>query len=277
MLEDAQEDDSGNGSRRPSSPSSAVRGRIVVAAVAAGAFAAAGQSVIADEEQNDGGPREYTPLASGQDAAASFGSAASNSGSGTATDSGTTRTGKGGAPPAPEVLPVANTSDTDSEMAKLAKSQRIAQQRAEAAAARRAAIREAQKPDYVVPATGRFTSGYGGRWGSTHYGIDIANDKGTPINSVAKGEVIEAGSASGFGMWVRVEHEDGTITVYGHVNSITVEEGEQVDAGDQIATMGNRGFSTGTHLHFEVWNPSGKKINPLPWLNENGVEVPGAG
>lgn len=226
--------------------------------------------MAAGEEQTDTGPRGYTPLASGQDAAASFGSAASGTGS------GTMPTGKGGAPPAPEVLPVANTSDTGAEMAKLAKSERIAKERAAAEAARLAAIKEAQKPDYVLPADGRFTSGFGGRWGSTHYGIDIANSEGTPIKSVAEGEIIEAGSASGFGLWVRVEHSDGTITVYGHVNSITVDEGDHVKAGDQIATMGSRGFSTGTHLHFEVWNPSGKKVNPLPWLNEHDVEVPGA-
>jgi len=107
--------------------------------------------------------------------------------------------------------------------------------------------------------------------GTTHWGIDIANRIGTPIYSAADGVVIEAGPASGFGLWVRVEHTDGTITVYGHVDRYLVRKGQQVRAGDQIATMGNRGYSTGPHLHFEVWSGSGQKINPLTWLREHGI------
>ncbi len=239
-----------------------MRGRIVVAAVAAGAFAAAGQSMAAGETNSD--YDDYTPLASGQDAAASFGAVASPN------------SGTGGQAPAPEVLPVAQQPDGDAEMQKLNKSTRIAEERAEAAAAeaaRIAAEEEAKRPKIVSPADGTFTSGFGGRWGTTHYGLDIANSVGTPIKSVMDGEIIEAGSASGFGQWVRVQHEDGTITVYGHVDTITVNEGESVEAGEQIATMGNKGFSTGPHLHFEVWNASGKKINPKPWLDERGISL----
>lgn len=251
-----------------SAPSTVMRGRIVVAAVAAGAFAAAGQSMAAGDTDSD--YDDYTPLASGQDAAASFGAVASpNSNSGT-----------GGQAPAPEVLPVAQPADGDTEVQKLNKSTRIAEERAQAAAeaaaaeaARIAAEEEAKRPDVVSPADGTFTSGFGGRWGTTHYGLDIANSIGTPIKSVMDGEIIEAGSASGFGQWVRVQHEDGTITVYGHVDTITVNEGESVEAGEQIATMGNKGFSTGPHLHFEVWNASGKKINPKPWLDERGISL----
>ncbi|MCA1226734.1 M23 family metallopeptidase [Saccharopolyspora sp. 6M] len=246
--------------RRISTPPSVIRGRLVVAAVAAGAFAAAGQSMASGEPAPD--QDGITPLASGQDAAASFSSATDDS-----------SRGMGGSAPAPEMLPVAKVSSADSEVEKLAKSERISEQRAEEEAARIAAEEEAKRPKIVAPAEGTFTSGFGGRWGTTHYGIDIANSKGTPIVSAADGVVIDAGPASGFGLWVRVQHEDGTITVYGHVNTITASEGEKVKAGDQIATMGNRGFSTGTHLHFEVWNASGKKINPLPWLSARGVDV----
>jgi murein DD-endopeptidase MepM/ murein hydrolase activator NlpD len=85
--------------------------------------------------------------------------------------------------------------------------------------------------------------------------------------------VKDAGPVSGFGQWVRLEHADGTITVYGHVDSYSVRTGQRVQAGQQIARMGNRGESTGPHLHFEVWNPAGQKINPLPWLNNRGVTV----
>ena len=63
--------------------------------------------------------------------------------------------------------------------------------------------------------------------------------------------MIEAGPASGFGLWVRIQHSDGTVTVYGHMDSFSVYEGQEVKAGEQIARMGNRGESTGTHLHFD--------------------------
>ncbi|MEU4804511.1 M23 family metallopeptidase [Actinosynnema sp. NPDC023587] len=123
------------------------------------------------------------------------------------------------------------------------------------------------------PAEGTFTSGYGSRWGTTHFGVDIANSIGTPILSALDGVVVEAGPASGFGLWVRVQHSDGTITVYGHVNEILVNQGQQVSAGQQIATMGNRGQSTGPHLHFEVWVGGSQKIDPIGWLGARGISL----
>ncbi|WP_260191863.1 M23 family metallopeptidase [Actinophytocola gossypii] len=124
----------------------------------------------------------------------------------------------------------------------------------------------------VRPAEGTLTSTYGARWGTIHYGIDIANSIGTPILSAMSGEVIDSGPASGFGLWVRVQHADGLITVYGHINESLVSVGQQVAAGEQIATMGNRGQSTGPHLHFEV-HQDGNKIDPLPWLSSHGVNL----
>ncbi|KAA2249534.1 M23 family metallopeptidase, partial [Solihabitans fulvus] len=105
---------------------------------------------------------------------------------------------------------------------------------------------------------------------SRHYGVDIANAIGTPILAVTDGTVAEAGSATGFGLWVRLQHDDGTITVYGHVDSYSVHEGQPVGAGEQIARMGNRGESTGPHLHFEVW-VNGRKIDPEPWLAQRSI------
>ncbi len=125
--------------------------------------------------------------------------------------------------------------------------------------------------DFVKPTTGELTSGFGSRWGSSHNGIDIANDIGTPIYSTAAGEVVESGPAGGFGKWVRVQHDNGTISVYGHIHEALVSEGEQVAAGEQIATMGNRGQSTGPHLHFEIWQDGGDKIDPLSWLQDHGI------
>lgn len=123
------------------------------------------------------------------------------------------------------------------------------------------------------PASGTVTSRYGARWGTTHYGLDIANDIGTPVYAVTDGTVLESGPADGFGQWVRVQQDDGTIGVFGHVDESFVTPGQQVRAGEQIATVGNRGHSTGPHLHYEVWAADGSKIDPEVWLNNRGVSV----
>ncbi|WP_231114813.1 M23 family metallopeptidase [Lentzea aerocolonigenes] len=148
--------------------------------------------------------------------------------------------------------------------------------REEAAKAEQARIKaeeDAKRPKCVRPAQGTFTSGFGARWGTSHMGVDIANAIGTPIVAAMDGTVIEAGPASGFGLWVRIQHEDGTITVYGHMNTIDVPQGAKVKAGQQIATIGNRGQSTGPHLHFEVWIGGSQKINPVGWLADRGVSL----
>jgi murein DD-endopeptidase MepM/ murein hydrolase activator NlpD len=234
----------GKGAHRVPVPPPALRGKIVAAAVAVGAIAAsaAGQS-LAPANAGD----SAAPLADPETAAAAF-----------AID--------GASPTSIQVVPVARTGTTLTEAQKVADSQRTL-------AAQSAAAREASRPRFIRPAAGMFTSGFGGRWGVFHYGVDIANAKNTPIVAAADGVIIEAGPASGFGLWVREQLSDGTILVYGHMNSFSVTEGQKVKAGQQIAKIGNRGFSTGYHLHFEVWDPSGKKINPLPWLNARGVTL----
>jgi murein DD-endopeptidase MepM/ murein hydrolase activator NlpD len=126
---------------------------------------------------------------------------------------------------------------------------------------------------FVRPALGRLTSLFGARWGVTHYGVDIANAIGTPIYSLTDGVVEESGPASGFGMWVVVRHPDGERTVYGHVNRSYVSVGQEVRAGERIADIGNRGFSTGPHLHLEVWAADGTKLNPLAWLARHGIRL----
>ncbi|MBF6061079.1 M23 family metallopeptidase [Nocardia terpenica] len=129
-------------------------------------------------------------------------------------------------------------------------------------------------PRTVRPVAGVLTSGFGMRWGELHAGIDFGEALGTPIAAVTDGVVVEAGPASGFGLWVRVQQDDGTIGVYGHVNDILATVGQQVRAGDIIATVGNRGFSTGPHLHYEVWaGEGGEKLDPLPWLEGRGIPV----
>ncbi|MGW4070787.1 peptidoglycan DD-metalloendopeptidase family protein [Nocardia grenadensis] len=123
---------------------------------------------------------------------------------------------------------------------------------------------------YVLPAPGTFTSGFGSRWGTFHRGIDIAGPIGTPIYAVASGTVIDAGPAAGFGLWVRIRHDDGAISVYGHMYDFFVSVGERVPAGMQIARMGNRGDSTGPHLHFEIVL-DGQHVDPQRWLALHGL------
>ena len=74
----------------------------------------------------------------------------------------------------------------------------------------------------------------------------------TPEYAVMDGVVLEAGPASGYGLAVYIQHENGDVTVYGHMDKILVPPGQVVQAGDTIALLGNRGQSTGPHLHFEV-------------------------
>jgi murein DD-endopeptidase MepM/ murein hydrolase activator NlpD len=124
----------------------------------------------------------------------------------------------------------------------------------------------------VQMVTGRVTSGFGARWGTRHRGLDIAAPIGTPIHAPLAGEVVDSGPASGFGLWVRLRHDDGTVTTYGHVNRSLVRVGDQVAAGEEIAEVGNRGRSTGPHLHMEVQSPGGTTINPRPWLDDRGIE-----
>ncbi|MGW7534357.1 M23 family metallopeptidase [Amycolatopsis sp. NPDC054798] len=124
-----------------------------------------------------------------------------------------------------------------------------------------------------APVTGTITSNYGARWGTTHYGLDVANVIGTPVRAPLAGTVVEAGPASGFGLWVRVRHEDGTVTVYGHLNRYSVSAGQRVAAGQVIAEVGDRGQSTGPHLHFEVWSAGERKTDPLRWLRGLGVRI----
>ncbi|WP_084514332.1 M23 family metallopeptidase [Nocardia acidivorans] len=124
----------------------------------------------------------------------------------------------------------------------------------------------------VLPVQGgQISSGFGGRWGAFHYGVDIADPIGTPIHSVRSGTVLDAGPAQGFGQWVRVKQDDGTIAVYGHVNDMYVSRGDRVDVGEVIASVGNRGDSTGPHLHLEIWGTDGVRVDPVVWLQSKGV------
>jgi murein DD-endopeptidase MepM/ murein hydrolase activator NlpD len=131
---------------------------------------------------------------------------------------------------------------------------------------------------WPVPNVHHITSGYGSRSldGSHefHDGIDIGASIGTPIVAATAGKVLYAGPASGFGDWIVIQSAGGLMEVYGHMyaNEIRVSPGQVVQVGQQIASVGNNGFSTGPHLHFTVatgFDSSGYliSVNPLQYVH----------
>jgi len=138
-----------------------------------------------------------------------------------------------------------------------------------------AASRAARAPKTVLPTQGRLTTCYCQRWGQMHYGLDLAAPLGTPIYSAADGVVLKAGRVSGFGNAVYIQDAEGFVHIYGHMRYYDVEAGDVVHAGDQIAKVGNEGFSTGPHLHYEIHRGGidGRPTDPAAWLAERGVDV----
>ena len=215
-------------------PTSAAKGRVMIAAMAAGAAAAAAYTVLT--------PRQPVPTT-------------------TQTVLAAEKTPAEGAPLTQmrgvQLVAVKPAADASVHAEELARGMAYAAERA----AREARL---QRPLTAMPTRGIFTSGFGYRWGALHDGVDAAAD----------GVVKEAGSTnSGYGAWVLLQHSDGTVTRYGHINSWTVQVGQRVFAGDQIATIGNRGNSTGPHLHFSVLLGGSNATDPAAWLAGRGVSM----
>ena len=111
----------------------------------------------------------------------------------------------------------------------------------------------------------RYTSGYGRRWGRAHEGIDMAGPTGTPIFATGDGVVIFAGWQRGYGNLIKIQHELGTETRFGHLSKIRVKVGQKVSRGARIGDMGNTGRSTGSHLHYEV-RVNGRAVDPMSFI-----------
>ncbi len=94
-----------------------------------------------------------------------------------------------------------------------------------------------------------------------HSGIDFVADKGTSVTAAADGTVTKTGMDTMCGYYVIILHTNGDATYYSCLDEVLVEEGQQVSRGEQIATVGNTGLSTGPHLHFSV-SRDGKYVNP---------------
>ena len=117
---------------------------------------------------------------------------------------------------------------------------------------------------YIWPLNGAVTSYYGPRWGRMHTGIDIDGTTGQPIVASNAGTVIMAGPYSGYGNCVIIDH-GGVQTLYAHMNSINVSDGQQVAQGEIVGTVGATGNVTGDHLHFEV-RVNGSPVDPMSYL-----------
>ena len=94
-----------------------------------------------------------------------------------------------------------------------------------------------------------------------HTGIDIASNKGTTIYAADGGTITLAAWNGGYGNCVMIDHGNGYVTLYGHMSSIAVSQGQTVSQGDTIGYVGSTGNSTGPHLHFEVLK-NGTRIDP---------------
>lgn len=124
------------------------------------------------------------------------------------------------------------------------------------------------------------SSGYGSRWGTTHRGMDIAQNAGAAVVASQSGTVIKVYSScthnygksanccgNGYGNYVLISHGDGTYTtMYAHMASVSVSVGDYVSKGQTVGYVGSTGYSTGFHLHFEI-RKNGSAVNPSGYLN----------
>jgi len=136
---------------------------------------------------------------------------------------------------------------------------------------------------WAVPAGGRITDGFGARAvicgsdgcsGGFHYGTDIGTGCSAPIYAAASGTVTYAGRLGTYGNFVKISHGNGIDTGYAHIRDggIFVSVGQRVDVGQNIASSGTTGASTGCHLHFEVFS-GGNRINAVPFMSDRGAPL----
>jgi murein DD-endopeptidase MepM/ murein hydrolase activator NlpD len=125
-------------------------------------------------------------------------------------------------------------------------------------------------PKGALVGTGRFMWPVVGYWerGFTwyHYGVDIANNTGTPVYAADDGYVMLAGTDTwGYGLQIVINHGNGYRTRYAHLSKILVKGGQIVKRGEKIGLVGSTGHSTGPHLHFEIIK-NGAAVDPTLFL-----------
>ena len=125
----------------------------------------------------------------------------------------------------------------------------------------------------MIPVEGEIISEFGSSTSGDYKaftfqkGIDIKVNRGEPVKSVFKGEVMFAQWLKGYGNLLIINHGDNYYTLYAHVEEIFKKEGEAVETGDVIATAGDTGSIKGLCLHFEVRH-HGKPVDPMKWLRK---------
>jgi len=124
----------------------------------------------------------------------------------------------------------------------------------------------------ILPTAGRLSSGFTSarlhpihNQVLPHEGVDISAPRGTPIMAAAKGRVVFAGTRSGYGMVVELDHGYGYSTLYGHASKLLVTRGQEVQRGEVIAQVGNSGIATSPHVHYEV-RVASRPVNPMNFV-----------
>ncbi len=123
----------------------------------------------------------------------------------------------------------------------------------------------------TLPTEGWITSGFGmrkhpiGRSYRMHAGVDVASPVGTAVKAPASGRVVFAGRSGGYGQTLVLQHGYGITTIFAHLNKMDVNKGTYVKKGEQLGEVGNTGYSTGSHLHYEV-HVDGIPTDPLAFV-----------
>jgi murein DD-endopeptidase MepM/ murein hydrolase activator NlpD len=121
------------------------------------------------------------------------------------------------------------------------------------------------------PVRGGVNSEFGNRqspWTSErefHSGLDIRAERNTPVHAPAAGTVVHAGPAQDYGTTIILDHGQNIRTLYGHLQKLNVQHGQQVERGAVIGYTGNTGRSSGPHLHYEIM-VKGQAVNPRAYL-----------
>lgn len=117
---------------------------------------------------------------------------------------------------------------------------------------------------FIKPVDGLITEGFNKKIG--HFGVDVVSKKGAFISSIDDGTVLFSSWTHEFGYALIIKHQNGFISFYKHNSEVFKSKGDYVRSGETIAIIGNSGkYSTGPHLHFELWKGS-SPVNPMNYI-----------